>query len=62
MSGTTTGALIGALLALAALVAGFWGFILMAVFMGIGAGVARALSGELDLRAVASALSGRRTS
>ncbi|WJL94629.1 hypothetical protein QSU92_11690 [Microbacterium sp. ET2] len=62
MSATTTGVLVGAVLAFAALLFGFWGFLLVALFMAIGAGVARVASGQLDLRAVAGAFSGRRTS
>lgn len=62
MSATVTGALVGAVLAAAALLAGFWGFLLVAVFMGIGAVVGRIVSGELDVRAVTDAFTGRRTS
>ncbi|MFE1644001.1 DUF2273 domain-containing protein [Microbacterium sp. P01] len=62
MSTTVTGALIGAVLAVAALLFGFWGFLLVALFMAIGAVVGRILSGELDVRGVANAFSGRRTS
>lgn len=62
MSPTISGALIGALLALAALLFGFWGFLLVALFMGIGALVGRVASGKLDVRGLANAFSGRRTS
>ncbi|GAA1683753.1 DUF2273 domain-containing protein [Microbacterium lacus] len=62
MSPTIAGALIGALLALAALLFGFWGFLLVALFMGIGALVGRVASGKLDVRGLANAFSGRRTS
>jgi len=62
MNTTLTGALIGAVLAFAALLFGFWGFLLVAIFMGIGALAGRVLSGQLDLRALAGAFSGRRTS
>ena len=62
MTPTTTGALIGALLALAALVFGFWGFLLMALFAGIGALIGRIASGKLDVRGLADAFTGRRTS
>ncbi|CAH0225833.1 hypothetical protein SRABI76_02626 [Microbacterium oxydans] len=62
MTPTTTGALIGALLALAALLFGFWGFILMALFAGIGAAVGRVASGKLDVRGLADVITGRRTS
>lgn len=62
MSLTITGALIGAVLAVAALLFGFWGFLLVALFMGIGAIAARVAAGRLDLRNLADAVTGRRTS
>ncbi len=62
MSTTLTGALVGALLAFAALTFGFWGFVLVALLMGIGAAVGRVVTGQLDLRVLAGALTGRRTS
>lgn len=62
MSGTIGGALIGAVLAFAALIFGFWGFLLVAVFMAIGAILGRVASGKLDLRGLANAFNGRRTS
>ena len=62
MSATLTGALIGAILAAAALLFGFWGFVLVAVFLAIGAAVGRIASGELDVRGLADVLTGRRAS
>ncbi len=62
MNATVTGALMGAVLAAAALLFGFWGLLLVALFMGVGAVVGRVLSGELDLRALAGVFSGRRVS
>jgi len=62
MSTTMSGALVGAVLAFAGLIFGFWGFLLVAVLMGVGALVARILSGELDVRALAGVLAGRRSS
>ncbi|WP_159500384.1 DUF2273 domain-containing protein [Microbacterium sp. 18062] len=62
MSTTLSGALIGAILAFALLVFGFWGFLLFALLMGIGALVGRIVSGQLDLRALAGVFTGRRTS
>lgn len=62
MTPTTTGALIGALLALAALAFGFWGFLLVAVLAGVGALVGRIVSGKLDVRSLADVFTGRRTS
>lgn len=62
MNATLTGTLVGAVLAFAALIFGFWGFLFVALLMAIGALIGRALSGQLDLRALASAFTGRRTS
>lgn len=62
MTPTTTGALLGAILAASILVFGFWGFLLVALLMGIGAVIARIASGQLDVRAVRNAFTGRRTS
>ena len=62
MSTSLTGALIGAVLAFAALVFGFWGFLLVALLMAIGAVAGRVVSGQLDLRALAGAFTGRRSS
>lgn len=62
MSTTLSGALIGAVLAFAALTFGFWEFVLVAALMGIGALTGRVVSGQLDLRALAGAFTGRRTS
>ncbi len=62
MSATTAGALIGAILAAAALLFGFWGLLLVALFMAVGAIVAKVVTGQLDLRALAGVFTGRRTS
>ncbi|MGO2660709.1 DUF2273 domain-containing protein [Mycetocola reblochoni] len=62
MTGTVTGLAAGAALAFAALAFGFWGFLLVAVFMLIGAVVGRVADGRIDLRGVADALRGRRSS
>ncbi len=62
MSATLSGALIGAVLAFAALIFGFWGFLLVALLMGVGALTGRVVSGKLDLRALAGAFTGRRVS
>ncbi|MGO2112162.1 MAG: DUF2273 domain-containing protein [Pseudoclavibacter sp.] len=62
MSATLTGALVGAMLAFAALLFGFWGLLLVAILMGIGALVGRVATGQLDLRALVGVFTGRRTS
>jgi len=61
MSGTVTGVLVGAILAIAALAFGFWGFLLVAVFAAIGGLVGAIVSGRLDVRAVVDAARGRRS-
>lgn len=62
MNATLTGVVIGAALAFAALIFGFWGFLLVAVFMAIGALIGALVSGRIDTRALVGAFTGRRTS
>jgi len=62
MSATLTGALVGAALAFAALIFGFWGLLLVVLLMALGALTGGVISGQLDLRVLASAFTGRRTS
>ena len=62
MSATLSGALVGAILAFAGLNFGFGGLLLVGLLMGAGALVGFAISGRLDLRALAGAFTGRRTS
>ncbi|MEC5184735.1 putative membrane protein [Cryobacterium sp. MP_3.1] len=62
MSATVTGIAVGAVLAFAALIFGFWGFLLVAAFMAVGLLLGRIIEGKLDLRGLANALSGKRTS
>lgn len=62
MTHTTTGIAIGAVLALTALTLGVWAFLLVALFMALGAMVARVIDGQLDLRRLADVFRGRRSS
>ncbi|MET0672162.1 MAG: DUF2273 domain-containing protein [Microbacterium pygmaeum] len=62
MSPTVTGAVFGAILAVSIILFGFWGFLLVAVFVAVGALLGRIVSGKLDVRGLANAFSGRRTS
>ena len=62
MKATLVGALLGAILAWAALDHGLGGFLLMVLFMSIGALAARAAGGRVDMRAILDALTGRRSS
>jgi len=59
---TVAGIFIGALLALTWIVFGFWAFVFVAAAMAVGALVARVLDGKLDLRSVADAVRGKRSS
>lgn len=62
MTPSTTGIVVGAILALTAVAFGFWAMILVAVFIAVGFGIGRVVEGKLDLRGVADALRGRRSS
>ena len=62
MNPTVTGMAAGAVLAVVALAFGFWGLLLTALFMGVGAVLGRAAEGRLDLAGVLDALRGKRSS
>lgn len=62
MSPTVVGIALGAILAFTALTFGFWGFLLMTVFVAVGAFLGRIAEGKLDLGSVRDALTGRRSS
>ncbi|AJM78305.1 membrane protein [Rathayibacter toxicus] len=53
---------VGAILAFAALIFGFWGFLVTAVFMALGVVIARILDGSVDFRSLVDAFRGRTTS
>jgi len=59
---TVLGVVVGAILAFAALLFGFWGFVLTAVFMALGVLIARILDGSLDVRSLVDVFRGRTTS
>ncbi|MBG6054962.1 putative membrane protein [Salinibacterium sp. CAN_S4] len=61
MTGTVVGAAAGFLLAVTALLFGFWGFLLALVLAAVGAIIGAVVSGRLDLRAVTEAARGRRS-
>lgn len=61
MTGTLIGAIAGTVLAIVALVFGFWGFLLVVVLAALGALIGAVASGRLDVRAVAEAARGRRS-
>lgn len=52
----------GAFLAFMGFAFGFWGFVISAIFIAVGAFVGRAAGGKLDWRGVVDALTGRRSS
>lgn len=62
MSPAVTGMAAGAVLAVVALAFGFWGLLLTALFMGVGAVLGRTAEGRLDLAGVLDALRGKRSS
>lgn len=62
MNLTVVCAAFGAFLAYMALTFGFWGFVVGALFIVVGALVGRAAGGKLDWRGVLDALTGRRSS
>ncbi len=60
MSVTAQGVAAGVVLAFAALLFGFWGFLLVAVFGALGGLIAAAVTGRLDIRAAVDAARGPR--
>lgn len=54
--------MVGAILAFAALMFGFWGFVLTALFMALGVVIARIADGTLDVRSLVDVFRGRTTS
>lgn len=62
MNASLTGAAVGAVLVLTWIAFGFWAFVLLAVAMLLGAMIGRILDGRLDVRALADAVRGRRSS
>jgi uncharacterized membrane protein len=62
VNATVVGMGVGAVLAIVAVTLGFWAFVVVAVFMAIGALVARLVTGEIDIRRLADVLRGRRSS
>lgn len=62
MTNTHVGILVGAVLALTWITLGFWACVLVAVAMAIGGLTARLIDGKLDLRSLADAFRGKRSS
>lgn len=62
MNMTLLGSVLGAIFVYSWITLGFGNALLVGLGMLVGALVARALSGEIDLRAIYSALRGRRSS
>ena len=61
MTPTVAGVTAGVVLALTALVFGFWGFLLVVVLGTVGGVVGAAVSGRIDVRAAVDAARGRRS-
>ncbi|HLS91946.1 MAG TPA: DUF2273 domain-containing protein [Microbacterium sp.] len=62
MTATTIGAAVGAVLAVTWIALGFWAFVLVAIAMLAGAAIGRVVEGRVDVRALADAFRGRRSS
>jgi len=62
VTSTVTGAIFAGALAVCWVAFGFWAFVFVAVAVLIGAGIGRIVDGRLDVRAIADALRGRRSS
>jgi uncharacterized membrane protein len=62
ISATKVGIFVGALLAIVWFQFGFWAFFFVAIAMIIGALVGRILDGKLDMRSLADAVRGKRSS
>jgi uncharacterized membrane protein len=61
VTAAVVGAAAGVVLAIVALVFGFWGFLLVLVLGLLGGVIGAIVSGRLDIRAVADAARGRRS-
>lgn len=62
MKNTMIGAVAGVVLAWAALTHGLGGFLLMLLFIGVGALIGRLADGRIDVRSLRDAFTGRRSS
>jgi uncharacterized membrane protein len=61
-SATRTGIAVGAVLALTAIIFGFWAFVFVAVAMAIGAVIGRIVDGKLDVGGLVDVFRGKRSS
>lgn len=61
-SATRTGIAIGAVLALTAIIFGFWAFVFVAIAMAIGAVIGRIVDGKLDIGSLVDVFRGKRSS
>jgi uncharacterized membrane protein len=59
---TRTGMLVGAVLALAWVILGFWSFLFVGLAMLVGALVGRVVDGRLDVSGLIGAFQGKRSS
>jgi len=62
ITATKVGIVVGATLAIVWITIGFWAFFFVAIAMIVGAIVGRIIDGKLDLRSLADAIRGKRSS
>lgn len=62
ITATKVGIVVGATLAIVWITLGFWAFVFVAVAMIVGAIVGRIIDGKLDMRSLADAIRGKRSS
>jgi uncharacterized membrane protein len=62
ITATKVGIFVGATLAIVWFTIGFWAFFFVAIAMVVGAIVGRIIDGKLDLRSLADAIRGKRSS
>ncbi|MDT3766716.1 DUF2273 domain-containing protein [Gleimia hominis] len=61
MNHTQAGMFAGAILAVVAVVLGFWPFLLTVVFMAVGGLLGKVLAGDIDVRDLTDSLAGNRS-
>jgi uncharacterized membrane protein len=62
ITATKVGIVVGATLAIVWITLGFWAFFFVAIAMVVGAIVGRIIDGKLDMKSLADAIRGKRSS
>ena len=62
ITATNVGIFVGATLSIVWITIGFWAFVFVAIAMFVGAIVGRIIDGKLDMRSLADAIRGKRSS